>query len=53
MDGAPILENLKTWLHDPQGVKPGNKMLDPKKDLGLTDEEIDGIAEYLADYTLD
>ncbi len=53
VDGAPILDNLKTWLHDPQGVKPGNKMPDPKKDLGLTDEEIDGIAEYLAGYTLD
>lgn len=50
-DGAPILENLKTWLHDPQSVKPGNKMPNPK-DLGLSDEEIDGIAEYLAGYTL-
>ncbi len=53
VDGAPILDNLKTWLHDPQGVKPGNRMPDPKKDLGLTDEEIDGIAEYLTGYTLD
>lgn len=53
VDGAPILDNLKTWLHDPQGVKPGNTMPDPKKDLGLTDEEVDGIAEYLAGYTLD
>jgi cytochrome c oxidase subunit 2 len=53
VDGEPVLDNLKTWLHDPQSVKPGNKMLDPKKDLGLTDEEIDGIAEYLAGYTLD
>lgn len=51
-DGAPILENLKTWLHDPQSVKPGNKMPNPK-DLGLSDEEIDGIAEYLAGYTLE
>ncbi|MFP4977038.1 cytochrome c oxidase subunit II [Paenibacillus sp. CN-4] len=52
-DGAPIEENLKTWLHDTQGTKPGNKMPDPKKDLGLSDEEIDGIAEYLANYKLD
>jgi cytochrome c oxidase subunit 2 len=51
-DGAPILENLKTWLHDPQSVKPGNKMPNPK-DMGLSDEEIDGIAEFLAGYTLD
>ncbi|WP_238650837.1 cytochrome c oxidase subunit II [Paenibacillus piscarius] len=51
-DGAPVLENLKTWLHDPQSVKPGNTMPNPK-DLGLTDAEIDGIAEYLAGYTLD
>lgn len=47
VDGAPVLENLKTWLHDPQGVKPGNRMPDPK-DLGFSDEEIDAIAEYLA-----
>ncbi|AIQ39079.1 cytochrome c oxidase subunit II [Paenibacillus sp. FSL R7-0297] len=52
VDGAPVEENLKTWLHDPQSVKPGNKMPDPK-DLGLSDEEIDGIAEFLAGYTLD
>ncbi|WP_342438189.1 cytochrome c oxidase subunit II [Paenibacillus sp. FSL L8-0436] len=52
VDGAPILENLKTWLHDPQSVKPGNRMPDPKE-LGLSDEEIDGIAEYLAGYTLE
>ena len=51
-DGAPIEENLKTWLHDTQSVKPGNLMPNPK-DLGLSDEEIDGIAEYLANYKLD
>lgn len=51
-DGAPIEENLKTWLHDPQSVKPGNLMPNPK-DLGLSDVEIDSIAEYLANYTLD
>ncbi|ETT59070.1 MULTISPECIES: cytochrome c oxidase subunit II [Paenibacillus] len=51
-DGAPIEENLKTWLHDPQSVKPGNLMPNPK-DLGLSDAEIDGIAEYLANYKLD
>lgn len=51
-EGAPVLENLKTWLHDPQGVKPGNLMPDPEKDLGLTDDQIDRIAEYLAGYKL-
>lgn len=51
-DGAPVEENLKTWLHDPQSVKPGNSMPNPK-DMGLSDEEIDGIAEFLAGYTLD
>ncbi|MDQ0196323.1 cytochrome c oxidase subunit II [Paenibacillus wynnii] len=51
-DGAPVEENLKTWLHDPQSVKPGNLMPNPK-DLGLSDAEIDGIAEYLANYKLD
>ncbi|MBW4084237.1 cytochrome c oxidase subunit II [Paenibacillus sp. S150] len=53
VDGEPVLENLKTWLHDTEGVKPGNKMPDPKQDMGLSDEEIDAIAEYLAGYTLD
>jgi cytochrome c oxidase subunit II len=51
-EGAPVEENLKTWLHDPQSVKPGNLMPNPK-DLGLSDEEIDGIAEYLANYKSD
>ncbi|BFH60080.1 cytochrome c oxidase subunit II [Paenibacillus azoreducens] len=50
--GKPVKENLKTWLEDPQAVKPGNKMPAPK-DLGLTDEQIDGIADYLANYKLD
>lgn len=47
-----VEENLKEWLHDPQSVKPGNRMPAPK-DLGLTDDEIDGIAAYLANYKLD
>lgn len=50
-DGAPIEENLKTWLHNPQEVKPGNTMPNPK-DLGLSDAEIDSIAEYLANLKL-
>lgn len=51
-EGNPVKDNLKEWLTDPQSVKPGNKMPSPKEDMGLTDEEIDGIAEYLANYKL-
>ncbi|WP_091234893.1 cytochrome c oxidase subunit II [Fontibacillus panacisegetis] len=51
-DGKPIRDNLVDWLKDPQGVKPGNKMPAPKEDLGLTDTEIEAIADYLADYKL-
>ncbi|ASA25471.1 cytochrome c oxidase subunit II [Paenibacillus donghaensis] len=52
VEGASVEENLKTWLRDPESVKPGNRMPNPK-DLGLSDTEIDGIAEYLANYKLD
>lgn len=45
----PTKDNLVEWLQNPQEVKPGNKMPDPKK-LGFTDEEIDQIADYLANY---
>lgn len=51
-NGKPIKENLVEWLKDPQGVKPGNKMPAPKEDLGLTDSEIEAIADYLANYKL-
>ncbi|MEK5060569.1 cytochrome c oxidase subunit II [Paenibacillus shunpengii] len=51
-EGAPVEENLKEWLHDPQAIKPGNEMPSPAE-LGLTTEEVDAIAEYLADYKLD
>lgn len=51
-DGKPIKDNLVEWLNDPQGVKPGNKMPAPKEDLGLTDSEIEAIADYLAGYKL-
>jgi cytochrome c oxidase subunit 2 len=37
-------ENLRTWLDDPLAVKPGVKM----PDLGLSDEELDALAAYLA-----
>lgn len=48
----PVKDNLVEWLMDPQAVKPGNTMPDPK-DLGFSDEEIEQIAEYLANYKLD
>lgn len=52
INGKPVKDNLVEWLTDPQKVKPGNKMPSPKEDLGLTDAEIEGIAEYLANSTL-
>ncbi|MBB6674466.1 cytochrome c oxidase subunit II [Cohnella nanjingensis] len=45
-------ENIKEWVTDTQKVKPGN-MMPSAKDLDLTQEELDGIAKYLADYKLD
>ncbi len=36
-------ENLRTWLEDPPGVKPGSLM----PDLGLTEEEITQLIAYL------
>ena len=50
-DRKPVKDNLVEWLEDPQAVKPGNKMPAPK-DLGLTDDQIEAIAQYLADYKL-
>lgn len=44
-----VEENLKKWIEDPQGVKPGNYM--PQVDL--TPEQLDGLAKYLAEQTLD
>lgn len=49
-------KNLKEWLSDPQEVKPGNRMPNPKKvpgsrmeqDLGLDDRQIDALVEYLS-----
>ncbi|RKN61395.1 cytochrome c oxidase subunit II [Paenibacillus ginsengarvi] len=51
-----LKNNLKTWLQDPQAVKPGNLMPNPKKvegskmdqDLGLNDQQISALVEYLA-----
>ncbi|RUS46719.1 cytochrome c oxidase subunit II [Cohnella sp. AR92] len=48
----PAEENLKEWIKDPQSVKPGATMPNAD-DLGVTQEELDGIAKYLAGYKLD
>ena len=36
-------ENLRTWLHDPPGVKPGSKM----PNLKLSPEDISSLVAYL------
>ena len=46
------VENLIRWITNPQEVKPGN-MMPSAAQLGLTQEEIEGIAKYLAEYKLD
>jgi len=45
-------ENIKEWVKDTQKIKPGN-LMPSASDLGLTQEELDGIAKYLAEYKLD
>ncbi|EFM11253.1 cytochrome c oxidase, subunit II [Paenibacillus curdlanolyticus YK9] len=42
-------ENLKRWIKDPEAVKPGAQM--PKVDL--SEQELDGIAKYLAGLKID
>lgn len=42
---SPVnVENLKTWINDPQGLKPGTIM--PK--IALSPEELDAVAKFLA-----
>jgi cytochrome c oxidase subunit 2 len=51
-----LKNNLKTWLLDPQSVKPGNLMPNPmpvkgskmEQNLGLTEAQVDALVEYLA-----
>ncbi len=52
-DGKPIIQNqqqcgLYQWLHDPQGVKPGNDMKLPSP---LTDTQIAQLVAYLESLT--
>lgn len=40
-------ENLRAWLRDAPGVKPGSKMPSGTKELGLSDNDIDALIAYL------
>lgn len=47
-----VEENLKRWITNPQAVKPGALM--PSMDeMGLTEQELDGIVKYLAGLKID
>lgn len=47
----PTKENLVEWLHDPEKIKPGNKMtsvyMEGDKYVKMPEEEAEKIAEYL------
>ena len=54
--GAGLLElnrdNLRTWLHNPDDVKPGNRMVElstiyPGGNISLSDDDLDAVIEYL------
>ncbi len=45
-----VYDNLYRWIKDPEAVKPGNHMA---KQYDLTDQELEGIADYLSKLTLD
>lgn len=51
-EGGGIEQHLKDWITDPQKVKKG-AMMPGAQDFDLTQEEIAGIAKYLAEYKLD
>ncbi|MEH7238433.1 cytochrome c oxidase subunit II [Bacillus sp. JJ1562] len=40
-------DNLKDWLKDPESIKPGNNMTDTYDSKGLSDQDLDALAEYL------
>ena len=46
------VENVRRWLRNPEDVKPGNNMANHALiyqggDIGLNDDEVDGLIEYL------
>ena len=51
-DVASVQKNMKTWMNNPEAIKPNNSMPNPKH-LGLSQQQIDQICNYLANYTLD
>lgn len=50
-EDKPVEQNLHDWIKDPELYKPGNLMPNAA-DNELTEEQIAGIAKYLADYKL-
>ncbi|WP_449539881.1 cytochrome c oxidase subunit II [Ferdinandcohnia sp. Marseille-Q9671] len=40
-------ENLKAWIKDPETIKPGNQMSGTYDNKGLSEEDLDALAEYL------
>jgi cytochrome c oxidase subunit 2 len=45
-----VYDNLHRWIEDPETIKPGNHM---SGQYDLTEQELDGIADYLSKLTLD
>ncbi|WP_337099968.1 cytochrome c oxidase subunit II [Paenibacillus sp. YIM B09110] len=45
-----VYDNLYRWIKDPESVKPGNQMAGA---YDLTEQELEGIADYLSKLTLD
>ena len=46
------MENLRAWIHNPDDLKPGNRMSErafiyQNGDVSLSDEEVEGLIEYL------
>ncbi|WP_195574496.1 cytochrome c oxidase subunit II [Paenibacillus sp. 1001270B_150601_E10] len=46
-------QHLREWIQDPEKVKPGNLMTNGMTGVEFTDEELDQIVDYLANYKLD
>lgn len=51
LDQKKLKEHLWQWIEDPEKIKPGNKM--PAFKETLSEQELDGIVKYLAEYKLD
>lgn len=51
-DENSVKDNLHNWIINPQEYK-GGAMMPSAEENGLTPEQVEGIAEYLAEYKLD